>query len=57
MIAKPVHGEELYDFADEAPAQPETPTGPPWQILIVDDDRQVHDATVFALADVTVHER
>ena len=27
------------------------------KILIVDDDRQVHDATVFALADVTVRNR
>ncbi|MBL8485766.1 MAG: EAL domain-containing protein [Rhodocyclaceae bacterium] len=57
MTAKPFQGDDLYPFADEAPREPAAPLGPPWQILIVDDDRQVHDATVFALADVTVRNR
>lgn len=40
-------GEESLDFAGEAPAG--GATGQPWQILVVDDDPDIHTATRLAL--------
>jgi len=45
-------------FADEdgeeaAEAAPAPPAGPPWKVLIVDDDREVHEVTRFALRGLT----
>lgn len=43
---------DTLQFADENPSDiriPETRAAAPWKILIVDDDQDVHEATVFAL--------
>ena len=54
-----MHVDELLVFADESDAtepQGGTATAPSarWRVLVVDDDRDVHDATQFALADLAV---
>ena len=43
-------------FADEVAVTPVT-TRPPWRILVVDDDADVHSTTLFALADVDMQGR
>lgn len=48
------HDDELFSFEDEAldnVPQGETPT---WRVLIVDDDKDVHQSTGFALANTEV---
>ncbi|MDQ7989702.1 MAG: response regulator [Candidatus Dactylopiibacterium sp.] len=41
----------LFDFAAETPADEATPAAQaPWLLLIVDDDQQVHEATLLALS-------
>lgn len=52
--------EDLLDIIDDvgqAPAAPKRPGVRPWHILIADDDPEVHSATVFALADVSIDGR
>jgi len=44
---------ELVDDRAEAAPQPASLL-PPWRILIVDDDREVHSATLFALKDLII---
>lgn len=48
--------DEILVFADESEA-PSDPTPLPWQILIVDDDPDVHATTKLALRGVTVEGR
>ncbi len=57
MRPNPAEGDDLYPFADEEAPRPREPGREPWRILIVDDDEQVHEATVFALADLTIQDR
>lgn len=45
---------EIVDDADDD-AAPQTQQ--PWRVLIADDDRSVHDATVAALAGQRIHDR
>lgn len=52
--------DELFAFTDEAPAEGVTPAHRPareWKVLVVDDDADVHQATLFALQDVEVFGR
>ena len=45
--------DETVDFlTDEAPPAPPAENDEVWKLLIVDDDEEVHEATVFALHDV-----
>lgn len=39
-------------FCDEPP--PDTPSGPNWRVLIVDDEIDVHQTTVFAMRGLEV---
>jgi diguanylate cyclase (GGDEF)-like protein len=49
--------DDLLTFADEAPADIAASAHHGWRILIIDDDEQVHSATLFALKDLVVHGR
>jgi len=52
--------DELLSFLDEGEAAPFPPAGvkgQPWQVLIVDDDPDVHTATEFALDDTIIQSR
>jgi len=52
--------DELFAFEDEAPADGLTGARRPvreWTVLVVDDDADVHQATLFALQDVLVFGR
>lgn len=50
--------EEFLDFIDEGDTPPGAGTAPlKWPVLIVDDDRSVHEATLMALAGEKVHGR
>ncbi|MDP3816399.1 response regulator, partial [Pseudomonas sp.] len=42
--------DELFSFDDEAHLEDAGTAKPCWQILIVDDDQDVHQSTCFALA-------
>lgn len=54
----PMHDEDLLEFADEVELAPARLADvEPWPILIVDDDEEIHRATVFALRGVTLFER
>ncbi|MCU0869522.1 MAG: EAL domain-containing protein [Burkholderiales bacterium] len=44
-------------FADDAHSGAEVAEGPRWRVLIVDDDRDVHAATGFALSDTRILHR
>ncbi|WAS93582.1 adenylate/guanylate cyclase domain-containing protein [Nannocystis punicea] len=51
------HDDDLVRFsADDEPAA-SPPQGPPWKILVVDDDQEVHDVTRLALAGLAVDGR
>ncbi|WP_374262758.1 putative bifunctional diguanylate cyclase/phosphodiesterase [Zoogloea sp.] len=41
-------------FLDEEGPEPEAAFLPPWRILVVDDDRDVHETTSFALAGIRI---
>ena len=52
--------DELFAFEDELPANGAEASGRParsWTVLVVDDDADVHQATLFALQDVRVFGR
>lgn len=52
--------DEFLSFLDEGKAAPVPPAankGRPWQVLIVDDDPDVHTTTEFALGDVIIQDR
>ncbi|GAB4214597.1 MAG: EAL domain-containing protein [Rhodoferax sp.] len=55
------HDSKLLEFADEGSGDPGAAQGgitdQPWRILIVDDDEDVHQATLFALKGLVVLER
>jgi diguanylate cyclase len=44
-------------FLDEGPGQAALPGVPPWRIMIVDDDLDVHTTTTFALANLEMQGR
>ena len=46
--------DELVAFLEEDARQPVPPAGVAWKVLIVDDDPEVHQATVFALKEQDV---
>nr|WP_242521645.1 EAL domain-containing protein [Motiliproteus sp. SC1-56] len=49
-MATSQHTDELIHWAEESKVQgPVSPDLPPWRVLIVDDDQDVHQATEFAL--------
>jgi CheY-like chemotaxis protein len=50
-------GSELLIFADERGNASAEPSGPPWRILIADDDVDVHVVTKFALRSATFQGR
>jgi diguanylate cyclase (GGDEF)-like protein len=52
-----MNDDDLLTFADEAPADAVGLQSRGWAVLIVDDDEQVHSATLFALKDLVVHGR
>jgi diguanylate cyclase (GGDEF)-like protein len=53
-----MHDQDLLEFIDDAEAPPpEAALGEPWQILIVDDDEEIHRATTFALRGVQLFGR
>ncbi|MBD8562782.1 EAL domain-containing protein [Oxalobacteraceae sp. CFBP 8763] len=57
--ADPLQDDPMTDdlvFADEVDAV-DTGRRPPWRILVVDDDADVHSTTIFALANVIMHDR
>lgn len=45
--------QDQFLFADEVDTPPETCSGEPWKILIVDDDPEIHTITKLALSGVT----
>jgi diguanylate cyclase (GGDEF)-like protein len=52
--------EDEFVFLDESVAvgpAPQSPTQPVWRVLIIDDDADVHSATVFALGNVELQHR
>jgi signal transduction histidine kinase len=49
--------EDELRFADEDPAEQETGNTEAWDLLVVDDDKSVHDVTRFALADFEFENR
>ena len=55
---KPVK-DEYVEIIDDGGAIPDRPAGgvPAWRVLIVDDEREVHAATLFALKDLIVSGR
>lgn len=58
-IAQGARGDSLIRFAKEKPAPAPTleTSTPPWKVLIVDDDDQVHLVTRMVLADLVVDNR
>lgn len=53
-----MHDEDLLEFADESDApSAASAAAEPWRILIVDDDEEIHRATMFALRGVVLFER
>ncbi len=55
--ALPDDADPLLSFEDTSAAPLRAPGAPPWQVLIVDDDDDVHIATELALRDVTIEGR
>ncbi|MCY1011561.1 hypothetical protein OV079_39565 [Nannocystis pusilla] len=51
------HDDDLVRFAADDEPAPAPPSAPPWKILIVDDDPEVHDVTRLALAGLAVDGR
>ena len=51
--------DEFVDIVDDGGATPAVPAAcaPAWRVLIVDDEREVHSATLFALKDLIVSGR
>lgn len=51
--------DEFVDIVDDGGATPAVPAAcaPTWRVLIVDDEREVHSATLFALKDLIVSGR
>nr|WP_298135938.1 EAL domain-containing protein [uncultured Pseudomonas sp.] len=49
--------DELFSFDDEANGDDDRELGPRWHVLIVDDDRDVHQSTCFALANTEILDR
>ena len=43
------------DDIPRGPVRPDPDGAGPWKVLIVDDESEVHDATVFALSNLIVH--
>lgn len=48
--------DDFVDIVDDAGADRPAPAGtmPAWRVLIVDDEREVHSATLFALKDLII---
>ena len=47
--------DEFVDIVEDADDSAPPPSGSPtWRVLIVDDEREVHSATLFALRDLIV---
>ncbi|WP_171013705.1 EAL domain-containing protein [Chitinivorax sp. B] len=52
------HDDELLHFADEHETPEQVPPdGQHWLVLIVDDDKEVHHVTTFALREAIIHHR
>ncbi|RRJ84544.1 GGDEF/EAL domain-containing response regulator [Aestuariirhabdus litorea] len=49
--------DDLLVFMDEGEPAPTGNGNPPWKILVVDDEQQMHQATRFALADFSFSDR
>ncbi|WP_326533172.1 GGDEF/EAL domain-containing response regulator [Pseudorhodoferax sp.] len=50
--------QDLLDFIDdEAPSAPQRVQRPPWRILVVDDDADVHEGTEFGLRSMEIEDR
>ncbi len=45
---------KLVDDADETDAPQQHPDVPPWKLLVVDDDEEVHNATRFVMRDLVI---
>ncbi|MDD3676994.1 MAG: response regulator receiver protein, partial [Thauera propionica] len=52
-------GDDLLDFLDDAPGSTPAPRNgrPPWKVLVVDDDPDVHESTAFALRGLEIEGR
>ncbi|MDI3490591.1 MAG: hypothetical protein PWP11_1868 [Thauera sp.] len=52
-------GDDLLDFLDDAPGATPAPRNgrPPWKVLVVDDDPDVHESTAFALRGLEIEGR
>ena len=48
------HDDELFSFEDEVLSSEDPHDTPTWRVLIVDDDKDVHQSTGFALANTEV---
>lgn len=46
--------DDLLDILDDADTPPDSPAGPPWHVLLVDDEPSVLAATRYALRDVSI---
>lgn len=59
LMSSPQHNDELNIIDDLAHEAAEGVLGDdrPWHIMIVDDDAEVHNATVFALQDIRIDNR
>ena len=55
MSEQPPHDDDLF-FAEEGEEVGKVPLHP-WRILVVDDDQDVHEATVLALRGLEVLDR
>ncbi len=53
-ISAPSRGEDLIDFLEDDEASEAESGAGNWKVLVVDDDAEVHQATVFALSEVIV---
>ena len=49
--------DELVFLDDDSPAEEQSLLGKDWNILIVDDDEEIHTVTRLALSDLIVNER
>lgn len=57
MIRPPHEEDALVILDDERGDAFDRTAAPRWRVLIADDDREVHEATIFALANVVIEER
>ncbi|MEZ5788839.1 MAG: DUF3369 domain-containing protein [Xanthobacteraceae bacterium] len=49
--------DDIVDLIDDAADEVVSETGPPWKVLVVDDEPAVHDGTRFALDDYVLNGR